>query len=67
MDKRHAVITFDHYLNKFKIKDLSTVNGVRFSLYHLLKELIPYFQNYTYLIDDSSYLIVVEAVVVVIA
>lgn len=27
VDKRHAVITFDHYLNKFKIKDLSTVNG----------------------------------------
>ncbi|CAC5394373.1 unnamed protein product [Mytilus coruscus] len=27
VDKRHAVITFDHYLNRFKIKDLSTVNG----------------------------------------
>ncbi|KAK3092640.1 hypothetical protein FSP39_005243 [Pinctada imbricata] len=27
VDKRHAVITFDHYLDKFKIKDLSTVNG----------------------------------------
>ncbi|XP_060062856.1 centrosomal protein of 170 kDa-like isoform X2 [Ylistrum balloti] len=27
VDKRHAVITFDHYLNKFKIKDLTTVNG----------------------------------------
>ncbi|XP_033735294.1 centrosomal protein of 170 kDa protein B-like isoform X3 [Pecten maximus] len=27
VDKRHAVITFDHYLNKFKIKDLTTANG----------------------------------------
>ncbi|XP_064603884.1 centrosomal protein of 170 kDa protein B-like isoform X3 [Liolophura sinensis] len=27
VDKRHAVVTFDHYLNKFKIKDLSTANG----------------------------------------
>ncbi|XP_078315045.1 uncharacterized protein LOC111127877 isoform X6 [Crassostrea virginica] len=27
VDKRHAVITFDHYLDKFKIKDLSTSHG----------------------------------------
>ncbi|CAI9734796.1 of 170 kDa-like isoform X6 [Octopus vulgaris] len=27
VDKRHAVVTFDHYLNKFKIKDLSTIHG----------------------------------------
>ncbi|XP_056020530.1 serine-rich adhesin for platelets-like isoform X4 [Ostrea edulis] len=27
VDKRHAVITFDHYLDKFKIKDLSTNHG----------------------------------------
>ncbi|KAL5008786.1 hypothetical protein ScPMuIL_014367 [Solemya velum] len=27
VDKRHAVITFDHYLDRFKIKDLSTING----------------------------------------
>ncbi|ESO97994.1 hypothetical protein LOTGIDRAFT_143337, partial [Lottia gigantea] len=26
VDKRHAVITFDHYLERFKIKDLSTTN-----------------------------------------
>jgi hypothetical protein len=28
VDKRHAVITFDLYLSKFKVKDLSTTNGV---------------------------------------
>ncbi|KAH9507252.1 hypothetical protein Btru_056724, partial [Bulinus truncatus] len=27
VDKRHAVLTFDLYLNKFKVKDLSTTNG----------------------------------------
>ncbi|XP_053409193.1 centrosomal protein of 170 kDa protein B-like isoform X3 [Mercenaria mercenaria] len=27
VDKRHAVVTFDHYLRRFKIKDLSTANG----------------------------------------
>ncbi|XP_041353126.1 centrosomal protein of 170 kDa-like isoform X3 [Gigantopelta aegis] len=27
VDKRHAVITYDHYLNRFKIKDLSTKHG----------------------------------------
>lgn len=27
VDKRHAVVTFDHYVNKFKIKDLSTIHG----------------------------------------
>ncbi|XP_013420179.1 centrosomal protein of 170 kDa protein B isoform X1 [Lingula anatina] len=27
VDKRHAVITFDHYSKKFKIKDLSSLNG----------------------------------------
>ena len=28
VDKRHAVVTFDHYLRRFKVKDLSTANGV---------------------------------------
>lgn len=28
IDKRHAVITFDHYQNKFKIKDLGSSAGV---------------------------------------
>ena len=28
VDKRHAVITFDLYLSRFKVKDLSTTNGV---------------------------------------
>ncbi|RUS86353.1 hypothetical protein EGW08_005871 [Elysia chlorotica] len=27
VDKRHAVLTFDLYLNRFKVKDLSTSNG----------------------------------------
>ncbi|XP_064623244.1 centrosomal protein of 170 kDa-like isoform X2 [Lineus longissimus] len=27
VDKRHAVISFDHYENKFKVKDLSSLNG----------------------------------------
>ncbi|KAL8576171.1 hypothetical protein ACOMHN_027826 [Nucella lapillus] len=27
VDKRHAVITFDLYLSRFKVKDLSTTNG----------------------------------------
>ncbi|GFO50480.1 centrosomal protein of 170 kda [Plakobranchus ocellatus] len=27
VDKRHAVLTFDLYLNRFKVKDLSTTNG----------------------------------------
>ncbi|WAR19805.1 C170B-like protein, partial [Mya arenaria] len=27
VDKRHAVVTFDHYLRRFKIKDLSTESG----------------------------------------
>ena len=28
IDKRHAVITYDHYDTRFKLKDLSSVNGV---------------------------------------
>ncbi|XP_046364381.2 centrosomal protein of 170 kDa-like isoform X3 [Haliotis rufescens] len=27
VDKRHAVVTYDHYLCRFKIKDLSTAHG----------------------------------------
>ena len=28
MDKRHAVLTFDGYEDKFRVKDLGSVNGV---------------------------------------
>ena len=28
VEKRHAVITYDHYQNKFKIKDLGSTTGV---------------------------------------
>ncbi|XP_067943232.1 centrosomal protein of 170 kDa protein B-like [Watersipora subatra] len=27
VDKRHALITFDHYQNRFKVKDLGTSSG----------------------------------------
>ncbi|KAG1671725.1 Centrosomal protein [Nymphon striatum] len=27
VDKRHAVITYDHYLHRFKVKDLNSANG----------------------------------------
>ena len=39
VDKRHAVITFDFHFSRFKVKDLSTRNGVSFWYLFLVSSL----------------------------